>query len=80
MASYSVCGIDCSTCKFKTENNCKGCRENEGKMFWGECDLYKCNSEKSLEHCGKCKDFPCDTLREWAKADNPERIDNLRDL
>ena len=80
MANYSVCGIDCEICKYKDENGCKGCRVNEGKIFWGECDLYKCCKSKSLAHCGLCSEFPCTTLKEWASGENPERIDNLKML
>ena len=80
MANYSICGIDCDSCKFKVEQGCKGCKTIEGRVFWGECDLYKCNAEKGQEHCGKCAQFPCDTLKEWAASENSERIDNLRNL
>lgn len=80
MASYSVCGIDCDSCKFKDEQSCKGCKEIKGKVFWGECELYQCNKEKEQEHCGKCEQFPCDKLKEWAASENPERIDNLKSL
>ena len=50
MVKYSICGIDCDICKFKTEQS------------------------------GKCSQFPCDKLKEWASNENPERIDNLRKL
>lgn len=80
MSNYSVCGIDCDKCKFKAEQNCAGCRKNDGKIFWGECDLYKCNKSREQEHCGKCENFPCDKLKEWAASENPERIDNLRNM
>ncbi len=80
MANYSICGIDCDACKFKRDGACKGCRAIEGKVFWGECDLYTCASGKNLLHCGKCKDFPCAMLKEWASSENPERIDNLKRL
>lgn len=80
MANYSVCGIDCDTCKFKAEQNCEGCQLLKGKVFWGECELYKCSSEKGHEHCGMCSDFPCSKLQEWASSENPERIDNLKSL
>ena len=80
LANYSVCGIDCDTCRFKTEQNCNGCRSNEGKIFWGDCELYQCNAEKKQEHCGKCVKFPCNKLKEWASSENPERIENLRNL
>ncbi len=80
MSDYSVCGIDCGSCRFRVEQACKGCREIKGRVFWGECELYKCNAQKSQEHCGKCKDFPCGKLKQWAESENPERIDNLRKL
>lgn len=80
MANYSICGIDCDACKFKTEQNCKGCKAIKGRVFWGACELYSCNAEKEQDHCGKCKQFPCDKLKEWASSENPERIDNLRKL
>lgn len=80
MANYSICGIDCDLCKFKMEQNCKGCKENKGKIFWGVCELYQCNDGKKQEHCGKCLQFPCDKLKEWASKENPERIENLRKL
>ncbi len=80
MANYSICGIDCDICKFKEEQNCKGCKAIEGKVFWGECELYSCCDGKKLEHCGKCGTFPCEKLQEWAKSENPERIDNLKNL
>jgi len=80
VSNISICGIDCDSCKHKEENGCKGCRANEGKIFWGECDLYKCCISKNLVHCGLCTDFPCSMLQEWASSENPERIDNLRKL
>lgn len=76
----SVCGIDCETCKYKTEMNCGGCTAKECKVFWGECELYQCCVQKGHKHCGQCKDFPCAKLQEWASQENPERIDNLRAL
>ena len=80
MANYSICGIDCDICKYKEEKECKGCRICEGKIFWGECDLYECCTSKGLEHCGLCSDFPCTMLQEWSASENPERIDNLKKL
>ncbi len=80
MASYSICGIDCDICKFKIEQGCKGCKAIQGKVFWGECELYQCNKSRKQSHCGQCSEFPCDKLNEWASSENPERIDNLRNL
>jgi hypothetical protein len=81
MANYSVCGIDCDICKFKTENNCMGCHEIKGKVFWGDCQLYSCCKEKNLKHCGKCNTFPCDELRKALEGENAlSAIDNLKSL
>lgn len=80
MANYSACGIDCDVCKFQAEQGCRGCKNMQGKVFWGECELYRCNQNKKQPHCGQCADFPCEKLKEWASSENPERIDNLRKL
>lgn len=80
MPPYSVCGLDCASCRFHLEQSCRGCQESRGKIFWGNCDLYRCNAEKHQEHCGRCAGFPCPTLKEWAASEGPERIDNLRSL
>ena len=77
MPNYSACGIDCDTCYGKTDHNCQGCKTIRGNVFWGKCELYQCSADKHLEHCGKCAEFPCSMLKEWAKSENPERIDNL---
>ncbi|MCL2772175.1 MAG: DUF3795 domain-containing protein [Oscillospiraceae bacterium] len=81
--NLSSCGIDCDACRFKTEQNCPGCYEIDGKPFWSsnggtKCDLYECAEKRVLPHCGKCRDFPCNMLKDWASAEGPERIDNLR--
>jgi len=81
--NLSICGIDCDVCKFKQEGKCEGCRISAsiGKCVWGgRCELHDCATEKSLSHCGKCKEFPCATLQEWASSENTERIDNLKAL
>ena len=80
MKNHSSCGINCDTCQVGKERNCPGCKAIKGEVFWGKCDLYHCSAEKGLSHCGKCERFPCETLKEWAKTENPERIDNLRKL
>ncbi|MBQ2881008.1 MAG: DUF3795 domain-containing protein [Clostridia bacterium] len=80
--NLSVCGIDCNKCKFHTDASCKGCRAvaPEGKCIWnGRCDLYDCCSNQNLYNCGKCSQFPCKTLKNWAENENPERIQNLID-
>ncbi len=80
MNRYSICGIDCHNCRHREEQGCPGCQASEGKVFWGECELYFCNRQKGQEHCGLCREFPCAKLKEWASGENPERIDNLKGL
>jgi len=79
--TYSKCGINCSKCEYI---ECKGCRESKGTMFWGECSISKCSTDKALDHCGLCSDFACDNLKAFAydkeQGDNGERIENLKKL
>ena len=52
----------------------------EWKCVWnGRCDLFDC-SVKKVPHCGKCNNFPCDILKEWASSENTEIIQNLVEL
>jgi hypothetical protein len=55
----SPCGSYCVECQYLNEK-CSGCGYVKGKPFWGECRFYSCVREKGVEHCGLCKDFPCD--------------------
>ena len=72
------CGTDCSGCGFREKFNCGGCAEQKGKIFWGECDIYRCASEKGLLHCGHCGEMPCGDLIEFIEnGHNPDRMANL---
>jgi len=81
--NLSSCGIDCDLCKFKLEASCSGCYTVKGQPFWsseGSCDLYACANGKNLHDCGKCGEFPCGMLKEWANSEegeNGQRIKNL---
>ncbi|MBO5253331.1 MAG: DUF3795 domain-containing protein [Clostridia bacterium] len=73
------CGTDCSTCSFKDKFSCKGCLEQKGKIFWGECDIYSCASGKEYAHCGMCDQMPCAKLTEFIEnGHNPDRLSNLK--
>jgi len=80
--NISYCGIDCEVCAIQT--GCPGCRKAAGKLFWGDCALARCCMEKQHEHCGQCREFPCDMLKEYAydpeHGDNGARIRNLEAL
>ena len=53
---------------------CKGCRNQKGvleshKLFFNRsepCQPYKCTSEKNIDFCYECSDFPCDHLHPCA--------------
>ena len=59
MKPVSPCGLWCEDCDSYTVK-CAGCSTQKGKLFWGECSIYKCVSDKGLEHCGLCAELPCD--------------------
>ena len=40
--------------------HCRGCRAEEGKMMgWPLCQNYECITQRGLEFCYECPDFPC---------------------
>lgn len=72
------CGTDCVGCGFREKFSCSGCIEQNGKVFWGECDIFKCADDKWLAHCGKCGELPCGKLTEFIEnGHNPDRMKNL---
>ena len=59
-AVESRCGLLCSACGYREQMNCAGCVHIE-KPFWGDsCPVKACCEAKQHEHCGQCKEFPCD--------------------
>jgi hypothetical protein len=44
---------------------CKGCRSDVLYIHPGcaRCEIRACAGEKNLEHCGLCREFPCDRLQ-----------------
>ena len=78
----SRCGILCNECPYKEEVGCKGCLHIT-RPFWGDaCPIKSCCEEQNLEHCGQCKDFPCDLLIQFAydkeQGDNGKRIEQCK--
>jgi len=49
---------------------CKGCWNITDDCFWkcgcGSVDFRVCCTEKQINHCGECGDFPCEQYKEWA--------------
>ena len=69
------CGLICDNCSFYQGNEeikCPGCLESKGKPFWGECEVFTCNLMQKTEHCGECKEFPCDTIINQYDPNHPK--------
>lgn len=82
MMVESRCGILCGECEHRVPMNCKGCIHIE-KPFWGEsCPIKSCCETREQEHCGQCKDFPCELLKQFAydknQGDDGKRIKQCR--
>ncbi len=61
------CGTFCGLCPYfekKRTPHCSGCGNHKGHPFWGECKVYACATKHEIEHCGLCRDFPCDLFIE----------------
>ena len=72
------CGDYCGKCP-NYLNTCRGCVPDNHL----DCHFVKCCLEQSIEHCGFCKDFPCEKLQQFVPDDRPEcprgyHIENLR--
>ena len=55
---------------------CKGCWNITGDCFF-KCGCYGrdfriCCTEKQINHCGECSDFPCKYYLEWANWEDAE--------
>lgn len=48
---------------------CKGCWDVAEDCFWkcgcGKRDFRICCTEKGIQHCGECNEFPCDNYTTW---------------
>lgn len=49
---------------------CQGCRNENGTISFMDmaepCSVYKCISQKDIDLCCDCSDFPCDFLHPYA--------------
>ncbi len=57
---------------------CTGCRSNKEPHFkWcGDCPIRACGSERSVETCAHCDQFPCDRV----EAAGKENLDRLMEI
>ncbi len=76
----SRCGLLCSECEYVQSNGCKGCLA--GDPFWGNCRVATCCIDKGHDHCGKCEEFVCKQLNDFAydkeQGDDGKRLEVLK--
>ena len=67
------CGLYCEECTAFLNEECRGCRSNEGlsKEYREYCKIYQCSSSKNLKICLECEKFPCN-LFDFFKAERLE--------
>jgi len=67
------CGLYCGECTAFLNEECKGCRSNEGlsSEYRKHCRLYQCSNSKNLRICLECEEFPC-KLFDFFKAEKLE--------
>ena len=53
------CGFYCGACPTYLAGNCDGCSAEHRK---GDCFSFDCVTERKLNFCGQCGQFPCDDL------------------
>ena len=61
---HAPCGIYCKKCPGVKFYNCKGCREQKGKIKnFPVCKTYECVTSKGYNFCHECEEFPCEKLQ-----------------
>ena len=55
---------------------CEGCRPQEGRIKLlkpnEQCKIFKCVTDKKIDFCNECDDFPCERFQPYAdKAQYP---------
>lgn len=56
------------------EMRCNGCRTDAKTSFCRNCFMYKCASEKGIDFCGECQDYPCHELKDF-QSKMPHRVE-----
>ena len=53
-------------------NDCDGCKTQSPRLYHGclNCQIKKCASEKRLENCAYCNEYPCDKLSKFFGSDD----------
>lgn len=57
------------------ELHCDGCRSEKRCFYCRErCKMEKCSSERGVDFCGECREYPCEDLRAF-QVEMPHRIE-----
>jgi hypothetical protein len=62
---------------------CYGCRSKKTTTYCSDCDIRSCAETKNILHCGLCKSYPCEKIKEFqmdGKAHHVVVLDNLEHL
>lgn len=71
----AVCGRYCGTCDAYLGGSCCGCAYQLGRTQRGECPIFECCIVgRGLEHCGLCRDFPCQVFVAHARPLDVARL------
>lgn len=78
----SRCGILCSECEYREQVGCRGCTAIT-KPFWSDsCPVKACCEARGLPNCGRCDEFPCELLVQFAfdenQGDDGRRIEQCK--
>jgi hypothetical protein len=65
------CGLYCGNCSERLlDKTCHGCACDCGQCTAGPhraaCYIYRCVTERGLENCAECDDFPCTRIIQFA--------------
>ena len=58
---------------------CDGCRADRRSHYCRACHMFRCASDKGLEFCGDCDEYPCGELKAF-QEEMPHRLNLYRDL
>jgi len=56
------------------ETKCNGCRSDKKTPYCNSCNFTKCASQKGIDFCGECVEYPCTELKDF-QLQFPHRIE-----
>jgi predicted RNA-binding Zn-ribbon protein involved in translation (DUF1610 family) len=59
----------------RTDMECHGCRSEKRGLYCNKaCKMTKCASDRGVEFCGQCADYPCEDLKAF-QSKMPHRLE-----